>query len=83
MIDTVNTYHKAGFCASKDRLTFQISDHGNSYNTVALIDFTEEIAYLMNNSFNLNAKETSREIAARKNYYKLSTLALFLKWDVF
>lgn len=83
LIDTVNTYHKGGFCASEDRLMLQISYHGSGHNATAPMDFSEMIAHLMNNTLNLNEKEINREIAMRKDYFKQSRLELFLKWVVF
>ena len=60
----------------------QISYHGDGYNAVAPMDFSEEIGYLQNDNSNFNEKEINREIAAR-NYCKQSRFALFLKWFVF
>ena len=83
MIDTVNTYHKGGFCASSDRLMLQISYQGNGYNGSVPMDFSEETGYLQNDNSNLNEKEINRETEARENHCKQSRLALFLKWFVF
>lgn len=79
LIDTVNTYHKGGFCASKERLMLQAGYHGDGYNAVMPMAFTEEIAFLQKDNFNLNEKEINRESAARDYYCKQPRLTLFFK----
>lgn len=83
LIDTVNTYHKGGFCASEDRLMLQISYQGDGYNGSVPMEFSEEIHYIQKHNVCLNEKEIKREAEARERYCKKSRLALVLRFIVF
>lgn len=83
LIDTVNTYHKGGFCESEDRLMLQISYHPNSYNATEPYDFSEEINFLKNTNFKFYTKEIISEVMGREKFLNQTKSLLAFKWLIF
>lgn len=84
LIDTVNTYHKGGFCKSKDRLLLHVSYQGNSWSSTIAQDFTNENRYLMNSSPSLKeVRILKNEILNYKNYKFSSNLCKYFKQFIY
>lgn len=83
LIDTVNTYHKGGFCKENDRLMLQISFHGNGYSATAPQDFSKEIHYLRNNYPDENLDVLDLEVENRNLFLTQSKVKLFISKVIF
>ena len=91
LIDTVNIYHKGGFCRSKNRFILHISYQGSSWTSTKPQNFERELNHLKKTTSNIKKiKILRKEFEAykkfknspyltkllRKLFYKISNLLI-------
>ncbi len=78
LIDTVNIYHKGGFCKSDTRLLIHISYQGNGWSSTKPQDISKEIYKLSKNESNKNNIQILRNELENYRRYINSPLTLRL-----
>tara|TARA_B100000963_G_scaffold31269_1_gene23142 strand:+ start:2121 stop:3065 length:945 start_codon:yes stop_codon:yes gene_type:complete len=80
LIDTVNTYHKGGYCKSKPRLLLHISYQGSSWTSTPTQSFKREINFLLNQKIpKSNYIILTEEIQKFKKFKNDNPLMKYLK----